>query len=61
MTFQMVKEREEEVREAENDQRMETVQDRFPHDDLQLQDRDKAQVGHVSSQPVPYRLQLKQV
>ncbi|KAK7493069.1 hypothetical protein BaRGS_00015799, partial [Batillaria attramentaria] len=40
----MVKGREEEVREAENDQAMETIQDRFPYDDLQLKaDKEKAQ------------------
>ncbi|XP_067676153.1 serine-rich adhesin for platelets-like isoform X1 [Haliotis asinina] len=39
----MVREREDELREADNDNKVEAVQDRFPHDDLQLRDRDKAQ------------------
>ena len=41
----MVKDREEEVTIVENETRLQQVQDRFPHDDLQLIDRDaKSQV-----------------
>ncbi|XP_071800870.1 uncharacterized protein [Asterias amurensis] len=36
----MVKDREEEVTVVENETRLQQVQDRFPHDDLQLIDRD---------------------
>ena len=40
----MVKEREDELYNMDNQKRMERVQDKFPHDDLQLRDLD-AQVG----------------
>ncbi|KAL8611493.1 hypothetical protein ACOMHN_014548 [Nucella lapillus] len=41
----MVKEREEEERKAEQEEHMDTIQDRFPFDDLQLKDRDQAQAN----------------
>ncbi|XP_070567482.1 rho GTPase-activating protein 20-like isoform X2 [Ptychodera flava] len=40
----MVKERENEVKIAENQYKLEQVQERFPHDNLQLFDRDAAMV-----------------
>ncbi|KAK7107248.1 uncharacterized protein [Littorina saxatilis] len=49
----MVKDREEEIREAENEQKMDTVQDRFPHDDLNLQDKNN------KTQPKPRGLSLR--
>ena len=42
----MVKERQEEITIAENEHKMESVQHRFPNDDLQLQDS-KALVKYV--------------
>lgn len=38
MYFQMVKEREDELGNMDNQRRIERVQDKFPHDDLQLRD-----------------------
>lgn len=43
----MVKEREDELENMDNQKRMERVQDKFPHDDLQLRNLD-LQVGIVA-------------
>ncbi|KAK2156116.1 hypothetical protein LSH36_221g02011 [Paralvinella palmiformis] len=37
----MMKDREKQLQNVENEQKMDTVQNRFPNDDLQLQEKDK--------------------
>ena len=41
----MVKERADEVNCMENENKVDSVQERFPNDDLQLNDKDKHTVG----------------
>jgi hypothetical protein len=43
----MVKEREEEMNNAENEYKVENVQDRFPNDDLQLNEKEKTNVSLI--------------
>ena len=47
VAHQMVKDREDEVTNLENETRLQQVQDRFPHDDLQLIDRDRDSKSQV--------------
>ena len=41
----MVKERQQEMNYVENDYKVESVQDRFPNDDLRLQEKDNSNVS----------------
>ena len=43
--FQMVKDRQEELTVVENEHKMESVQERFPSDDLGLHDKEKYTVS----------------
>ena len=43
--LQMVKEREEELITVENEHRVDSVQERFPNDNLQLQEKDRVRHG----------------
>ena len=40
--FQMVKERQDEMNQAENEYNVEHVQDRFPNDDLELNEKERS-------------------
>jgi len=40
----MMKDREKQLQNVENEQKMDTVQNRFPNDDLQLQEKDKVRL-----------------
>ena len=47
----MVKDREKQLQNVENEQKMDTVQDRFPNDDLHLQEKDKVSLGVAQFPP----------
>lgn len=55
----MMKDREKQLQNVENEHKMDTVQDRFPNDDLNLQEKDKVSflvahsVMHCSTAGVP--------
>ena len=48
LCFQMVKEREDDLVNVENEHKVVSVQDRFPNDDLQLTNNDKENKQMVS-------------
>lgn len=52
----MVKDCDDDLRGADNENKMDAVQDRFPHDDLQLQKAEKTQVMSAHSFDLPTTL-----